>query len=63
MSSKKSAKPGTSHDQDVVHKPSKEFSAKARIPSMAAYKKLYKQSIAKPADFWAKAGTARPSTP
>jgi acetyl-CoA synthetase len=43
-----------SHDHDKVHKPSKEFSAKARIPSMAAYKKLYKASIAKPAEFWAK---------
>jgi hypothetical protein len=38
---------------DKVHKPSKEFSAKARIPSMAAYKKLYKQSIDKPEKFWA----------
>ena len=50
MSSKKS---NPSHDHDKVHKPSKEFSEKARIPSMAAYKKLYKQSIAKPAEFWA----------
>ncbi len=47
-------KPKTDHDQDVVHRPSKEFSAKARIPSMAAYKKLYKESIAKPAAFWAR---------
>jgi acetyl-CoA synthetase len=51
MSSKKS---NPSHDHEIVHKPSKEFSEKARIPSMAAYKKLYKQSIAKPAEFWAK---------
>ncbi len=51
MSSKKS---NPSHDHDKVHKPSKEFSAKARVPSMSAYKKLYKQSIEKPADFWAK---------
>lgn len=36
----------------VVHKPAKEFSAKARIPSMAAYRKLYEESIAKPATFW-----------
>ncbi len=39
---------------EVIHKPSKEFSAKARIPSMAAYKKLYKESIDKPEKFWAK---------
>jgi acetyl-CoA synthetase len=52
--SSKTQKSATSHDHDVVHKPSKEFSAKARIGSMAAYKKLYKQSIDKPGDFWAK---------
>ena len=52
--SSKTKKSATSHDHDIVHKPSKEFSAKARIPSMAAYKKLYKQSIDKPGDFWAK---------
>ncbi len=46
-------KPTLSHDQDVAHKPSKEFSAKARIPSLAAYKKLYKESIDKPDKFWA----------
>jgi acetyl-CoA synthetase len=38
----------------VVHKPAKEFSAKARIPSMAAYRKLYEESIAKPATFWSR---------
>ncbi len=42
------------HDHDAVHKPSKEFSAKARISSMAAYKKLYKESIEKPEKFWAR---------
>ncbi len=47
-------KPIPSHDHDAIHKPSKEFSSKARIPSMAAYKKLYKQSIEKPEKFWAK---------
>jgi len=47
-------KPKTSHEADVVHKPSKEFSSKARIPSMAAYKKLYRESIDKPATFWAR---------
>jgi acetyl-CoA synthetase len=51
MSSKK---PNPSHALDAVHKPSKEFSSKARIPSMAAYKKLYKESIEKPAVFWAR---------
>jgi acetyl-CoA synthetase len=51
MSAKKAT---TSHDHDAVHKPSKEFSAKARIPSMAAYKKLYKESIEKPDKFWAR---------
>jgi len=52
MSSNKIS-PSHDHDHDKVHKPSKEFSAKARIPSMAAYKKLYKQSIEKPEKFWA----------
>jgi acetyl-CoA synthetase len=51
MSAKKST---TNHDGDAVHKPSKEFSAKARIPSLAAYKKLYKESIDKPEKFWAR---------
>ncbi len=50
MSSKKST---TNHDQDTVIKPSKEFASKARIPSMAAYKKLYKESIDTPEVFWA----------
>jgi len=56
MSSKKNP-PSHDHDHDKVHKPSKEFSSRARIPSMAAYKKLYKQSIEKPEKFWA--GEAR----
>jgi len=51
MSAKKSS---LNHDQDAVHLPSKEFSAKARIPSLAAYKKLYKESIDKPEVFWAR---------
>ena len=51
MSSKKSTKPKA---KEPVHLPSKEFSAKARIPSMSAYKKLYKESIDKPAKFWAR---------
>ncbi len=40
--------------QDAVHKPSKEFSSKARIPSMAAYMRLYQESIDKPEIFWAR---------
>jgi acetyl-CoA synthetase len=51
MSAKKS---NTSHDEDLVHKPSKEFAAKARIGSLSAYKKLYKESIEKPEKFWAR---------
>jgi len=51
MSSKKTT---PTRALDAVHKPSKEFSSKARIPSMAAYKKLYKESIEKPAVFWAR---------
>ncbi|MEX1049449.1 MAG: acetate--CoA ligase [Akkermansiaceae bacterium] len=51
MSAKKA---NTSHDEDQVHKPSKEFSAKARIGSLGAYKKLYKESIEKPEKFWAR---------
>ncbi|MGA0854222.1 MAG: AMP-binding protein, partial [Luteolibacter sp.] len=51
MSSKKSAKPKA---KEPIHLPSKEFSSKARIPSMAAYKKLYKESIDQPAKFWAR---------
>ena len=38
---------------DVIYKPSKEFSRKARIGSMEEYKKLYKKSIEKPEAFWA----------
>ena len=56
MSAKKSI---PSHDHDVVHKPSKEFSAKARIPSMAAYKKLYQESINQPDKFWAREAKER----
>ncbi|MES2995611.1 MAG: acetate--CoA ligase [Verrucomicrobiota bacterium] len=49
MSTKKSTPAAA---KDPVHKPSKEFSASARIGSMAAYKKLYQESINKPAVFW-----------
>ncbi|MDP4625507.1 MAG: acetate--CoA ligase [Akkermansiaceae bacterium] len=55
MSAKKSPKIQKDHSAELtaVHKPSKEFSKKARIPSMAAYEKLYKHSIDKPEKFWA----------
>ncbi len=43
-----------SHEADTIHKPSKEFAKHARIPSMAAYKKLYQESIDKPEKFWAR---------
>jgi acetyl-CoA synthetase len=37
-----------------VLNPPKEFSALARIRSLAAYRKLYKESVANPAAFWAR---------
>ena len=40
--------------EDREFKPSKEFSRKARISSMAEYKRLYKESIEKPNTFWAR---------
>jgi acetyl-CoA synthetase len=51
MSRKKDKKQPAS---EQVYKPSKEFSSKARIKSMAQYKRMYKESIEKPATFWAK---------
>jgi acetyl-CoA synthetase len=51
MSTKKKAAPITA---ELMFKPSREFSANARIPSLAAYKKLYQESIDKPAVFWAR---------
>ncbi|NNC89196.1 MAG: acetate--CoA ligase [Akkermansiaceae bacterium] len=38
--------------EDRVFQPPKEFSRKARISSMAQYRRMYKESIAKPASFW-----------
>ncbi|HVJ46829.1 MAG TPA: acetate--CoA ligase [Luteolibacter sp.] len=49
MSKSSKAKPAP----EIIHKPSKEFSSKARIPSMAAYNRLYKESIEQPEKFWA----------
>ncbi|MDA1001378.1 MAG: acetate--CoA ligase [bacterium] len=37
-----------------IFKPSKEFSRNAHIKSLAAYKKMYKESVNSPAKFWAK---------
>ena len=42
--------------EDRIFKPSKAFSAKARISSMAEYKKLWQESIDKPKKFWAREG-------
>ena len=40
--------------ENRVFKPSREFSKKARISSMAQYRRMYKESIDKPAAFWAR---------
>jgi acetyl-CoA synthetase len=40
--------------EDRIFKPGKEFAAKARISSMAEYKKLWQESIDKPKKFWAR---------
>jgi len=40
-------------DEKRVFAPSKEFSEKAQVKSMAEYKKLYDRSIADPEGFWA----------
>lgn len=51
---KKTAKKKAAAAAPAAIKPSREFSNKARIPSMAAYKKLYKESINSPSTFWAR---------
>ncbi len=51
--SKKTAQQEHAAELKAVHKPSKAFSQKARIGSMAAYEKLYKSSIKNPEKFWA----------
>ncbi len=53
MASKENSKniESLSHENRVFH-PSKEFSAKAHIKSMAHYRKLYTQSIKSPEKFW-----------
>ena len=40
--------------EDRVFKPAKEFSKKARISSMAEYKRLWTESVEKPQKFWAR---------
>ncbi|MEY4482607.1 MAG: acetate--CoA ligase, partial [Verrucomicrobiota bacterium] len=47
-----SSKPKSAPAAPVAIKPSAEFSKKARIGSMAAYKKLYNESIKTPDKFW-----------
>jgi acetyl-CoA synthetase len=37
-----------------VFKPAKEFAAKARIKSLAQYRRMYRESITNPAKFWAR---------
>jgi acetyl-CoA synthetase len=37
-----------------VFKPSKEFAAKARIKSLGQYRRMYRESIKRPAKFWAR---------
>ncbi|MBL48307.1 MAG: acetate--CoA ligase [Roseibacillus sp.] len=40
--------------EDRVFKPSRKFSKKARVSSMAQYRRMYKESIEKPSTFWAR---------
>src|ERR1700722_2608854 len=40
--------------ENRVFKPSKDFSKKARIQSMAQYREMYRESIEKPDKFWAR---------
>ena len=50
---KKTAKKAAKKVPEVtVIKPSKEFSKKARISTMAQYKRMHKESIEKPNVFW-----------
>ncbi len=41
-------------DLEKVYLPSADFSAQARVPSMAAYEELYRESIDRPDTFWAR---------
>ena len=40
--------------ENRVFKPSREFSKKARVSSMSQYRRMYRESIDKPASFWAR---------
>jgi len=40
--------------EEQVFKPSKEFAKKARVSSMAQYKRMWKESVDQPSKFWAK---------
>ncbi len=40
--------------EDRVFKPSKEFSRRSRISSLAQYRKLYNESVRSPEEFWAR---------
>ena len=40
--------------ENRVFRPSREFSKNARVSSMAQYRRMYKESIEKPASFWAR---------
>lgn len=51
---KKTAKKKAVAAEDMVIKPSKEFSKNARIKSMAQYKRMHEESINKPSVFWAR---------
>jgi acetyl-CoA synthetase len=55
----KDAKPAASNFSSLLHehrvfKPAKEFSEKAHTKSLAAYKKLWNESVNSPEKFWAK---------
>ena len=39
--------------EEQVFKPSREFSKKARVSSMAQYKRMWKESVEQPSKFWA----------
>lgn len=49
-----SKKADSNLSKNKVHKPAKEFSKKARVKSMAQYKRMHKESIEKPHIFWAR---------
>lgn len=50
----KKVKQSDQYDENTEYKPSKEFSKKARVSSMAQYKRMHAESIEKPNVFWAR---------